>query len=192
MNNYKNYLYMMEDNAHLISMVPVEELIRFGYEIGLDKNCKVLDLCCGYGTLLKVWSETFGITGAGVDICQEFLSIGRERLVKYGIEKVTLHCEDVKLYRDSEKYDVVICSETIDSISETLCLGNKFLKPGGLLAYQKLFSKNETPPKELAEFDAELLTLSELNHVLNENGFQITSMASDTNGMWEKYVLNYK
>ncbi len=190
MNNYKNYLYMMEDNAHLISMVPVEELIRFGYEIGLDKNCKVLDLCCGYGTLLKVWSETFGITGAGVDICQEFLSIGRERLVKYGIEKVTLHCEDVKLYRDSEKYDVVICSETIDSISETLCLGNKFLKPGGLLAYQKLFSKNETPPKELAEFDAELLSLSELNHVFNENGFQITSMASDTNGMWEKYVLN--
>ena len=141
MNNYKNYLYMMEDNAHLISMVPVEELIRFGYEIGLDKNCKVLDLCCGYGTLLKVWSETFGITGAGVDICQEFLSIGRERLVKYGIEKVTLHCEDVKLYRDSEKYDVVICSETIDSISETLCLGNKFLKPGGLLAYQKLLDR---------------------------------------------------
>ncbi len=191
MNNYKNYLYMMEDNAHLISMVPVEELIRFGYEIGLDKNCKVLDLCCGYGTLLKVWSETFGITGAGVDICQEFLSIGRERLVKYGIEKVTLHCEDVKLYQDSEKYDVVICSETIDSISETLCLGSKFLKPGGLLAYQKLFSKIEIPPKKLVEFDAELLSLSELNHVFNENGFQITSMASDTNGMWEKYVLNW-
>lgn len=191
MNNYKNYLYMMEDNAHLISMVPVEELIRFGYEIGLDKNYKVLDLCCGYGTLLKVWSETFGITGAGVDICQEFLSIGRERLVKYGIEKVTLHCEDVKLYQDSEKYDVVICSETIDSISETLCLGSKFLKPGGLLAYQKLFSKIEIPPKKLVEFDAELLCLSELNHVFNENGFQITSMASDTNGMWEKYVLNW-
>lgn len=35
MNNYKDYLYMLEDNAHLISMVPVEELIRFGYEIGL-------------------------------------------------------------------------------------------------------------------------------------------------------------
>ena len=89
MNNYKNNLYMVEDNAHLISMVPVEELVRFGYEIGLNENCKVLDLCCGYGTLLKVWSETFGITGVGVDTCQEFLSIGRERLVKYGIEKVT-------------------------------------------------------------------------------------------------------
>lgn len=191
MNNYKDYLYMLEDNAHLISMVPVEELIRFGYEIGLDENSKILDLCCGYGTLLKVWREVFGITGVGVDVCQEFLSIGRKRLMICGIEKVTLHCEDVKLYRDSEKYDVVICSETINSIPETLCLGRKFLKSDGLLAYQKLFSKIEIPPKELVEFDVEVLSLSELNHIFNENGFQITSMASDTNGMWEKYVLNW-
>ena len=34
-------------------------------------------------------------------------------------------------------------------------------------------------------------SLPEPNHVFNENGFQITSMASDTNGMWEKYVLNW-
>lgn len=61
MNNYSNYIYMLEDNAHLISMVPVEELVRFGYEIGLKEDRKVLDLCCGYGTLLKVWSEAFGI-----------------------------------------------------------------------------------------------------------------------------------
>lgn len=191
MNNYKDNLYMAEDNAHLISMVPVEELIRFGFEIGLNENCKVLDLCCGYGTVLKVWSETFGITGVGVDVCQEFLSIGRERLVKYGIEKVTLHCDDVTLYQDSEKYDVVICSETINSIPETLHLGNKFLKSDGLLAYQKLFSKIDIPPKELVAFDVEVLPLSELNHIFNENGYQITSMASDTNGMWESYVLNW-
>ena len=87
MNNYKNYLYMLEDSAHLISMVPVEELIRFGYEIGLGENSKILDLCCGYGTLLKVWSEVVGIAGVGVDVCQEFLSVGKKRLMKCGIEK---------------------------------------------------------------------------------------------------------
>ena len=61
MNHYSHYVSMLEDNAHLISMVPVEELLRFGYELGLNENMKVLDLCCGYGTVLKVWSEAFGI-----------------------------------------------------------------------------------------------------------------------------------
>lgn len=54
-----------------------------------------------------------------------------------------------------------------------------------------MFSKIENPPEELVAFDVEVLPLSELNHIFNENGYQITSMASDTNGMWGKYVLNW-
>ncbi|MBQ3598379.1 MAG: class I SAM-dependent methyltransferase, partial [Clostridia bacterium] len=68
MNEYKNYIKLIKDNDYLISMVPVEELLRFGYEIGLNEKSKVLDLCCGYGTVLKIWSEAFGISGVGVDL----------------------------------------------------------------------------------------------------------------------------
>lgn len=50
MNVWEEYLSILEDNAHLISMVSVEELMRFGYEIGLKSGDTVLDLCCGYGT----------------------------------------------------------------------------------------------------------------------------------------------
>lgn len=82
-NDYVNYV--LEENGYLISMVPVEELLRFGWEIGLDENSRVLDLCCGYGTLLKVWSETFGIRGVGVDRNQEFLTIGKKRFQESGI-----------------------------------------------------------------------------------------------------------
>lgn len=65
MTNYKDKLKYIEDNQYLISMVSVDELLRIGYELGLDKNSRVLDLCCGYGTVLKVWNETFGISGTG-------------------------------------------------------------------------------------------------------------------------------
>ena len=51
MNYYKDYIKTLEDNAYLISMVPVEELLRFGYEIGLNQNSRVLDLCCGSGCI---------------------------------------------------------------------------------------------------------------------------------------------
>ena len=191
MNHYSNYIYMLEDNAHLISMVSVEELVRFGYEIGLNEDRKVLDLCCGYGTLLKVWSEAFGIEGVGIDLVDEFLSIGRERLKKCQMDKVTLIQGDVTAYQDPCKYDVVICSETIGSIADTLAFGEKFLKPGGVLCYQKLYSKVMNPPRELIDFDEEVLPLSELNSLFNQLGYSMTSMASDTQGMWERYVINW-
>lgn len=181
----------MDDNAHLISMVSVEELLRFGYELGLKEGDTVLDLCCGYGTLLKVWNEAFRICGTGVDLNEEFLSVGRDRMQKNKISDIALICGDVTTYQDNEKYDVVICSETISSISETLLLGEKFLKAGGVLGYQKLYSKIENPPQELVDFDEEVLTLSELNDIFNQQGFQMISMASDNMGMWERYVLNW-
>lgn len=108
MNVYENMRCVMEDNAHLISMVPVEELLRFGYEVGLKPGMKVLDLCCGYGTVLKIWREAFGIYGVGVDREKSFLDIGTERLRKYGIDGVLLIHEDVTKYRTgknrTEKY----------------------------------------------------------------------------------------
>lgn len=191
MNYYKDYIKTLEDNAYLISMVPVEELLRFGYEIGLNQNSRVLDLCCGYGTVLKVWSEAFGIVGVGVDRDEGFIATGKERLEKEDIEGVRLVCEDVITYVDTEKYDVVICSETIGSICDTLRLGEKFLKKGGIIAYQKLYSKVANPPKELIEFDGEVFPLATLNHIFNENGFCLISMASDTDSAWERYVINW-
>lgn len=191
MNIYQNLLPMIADNAHLISMTPVEELLRFGYEIGLKPEMKVLDLCCGYGTLLKVWHEAFGISGVGVDREKTFLDTGMKRLEKQGIEKILLIHEDVTKYRDETQYDVVVCSETIDSIDNSLSLGKRFLKPGGTLCYQKLYAKVNNPPQELVDFDVEVLPLSVLNRRFNDLGWYMTAMASDTPGMWEHYVVNW-
>lgn len=33
----------------------------------------MLDLCCGYGEMLKIWYEAFGIQGIGVDIYGKFI-----------------------------------------------------------------------------------------------------------------------
>ena len=191
MNVWEEYLSILEDNAHLISMVSVEELMRFGYEIGLKSGDTVLDLSCGYGKLLKGWNRAFHICGTGVDMNEEFLAVGRDRLQKNEIRDITLVCGDVTTYQDNKKYDVVICSETISSIPETLLLGEKFLKAGGVLGYQKLYSKVDNPPQELVDFDEEVLTLFELNAIFNQQGFQMISMASDNTGMWERYVLNW-
>ena len=186
--DYQPILESCAENAQLISMVSVEELIRFGYSIGLNENSRVLDLCCGYGTLLKIWSEAFGISGVGVDLCQEFLNDGTKRLLEAKVNGVQLVYGDVKKYDDNQRYDVVICSETIGSIENTLTMGEKFLKPRGILAYQKVYAKVDDIPQELDDFDGGVYPLPELNRIFNNLGYYVTHMASSTDSDWERYV----
>lgn len=186
-NTYKNKIIEIEDNQYLISMVTVEEILRLGYELGLSKNSKVLDLCCGYGTVLKIWSEVFGISGVGVDICNDFIHIGKKRLKDSGIDNVKLIHKDVTKYKDDTKYDIVICSETIESIENTFQLGEKFLKKGGTLLYQKVFATVQDVPKELDEFDGDVYPLIELNKIFNDLGYYITYFATGTENDWNRY-----
>lgn len=187
LDTYKSRINEIEDNQYLISMVPVEEILRLGYELGLNENSKVLDLCCGYGTVLKVWSEVFGISGIGVDICKDFIYTGKKRLRESNIDSIKLIHEDVTKYKDDTKYDIVICSETIESIENTFQLGEKFLKKGGALLYQKVFSTVENVPKELDEFDGGVYPLTKLNKIFNNVGYYITHFATGTENDWNRY-----
>ncbi|MDO4565344.1 MAG: methyltransferase domain-containing protein [Clostridia bacterium] len=190
--NYQGALGKIEDSHFLIGMVSLDGILRLGYEIGLSCESRVLDLCCGYGTVLKVWSEAFGIVGTGVDLCEEFINIGRARLIQAGVQdRISLICGDALEYKASPDYDVVIMSETFESIAHSLNIGKAFLKPGGVLVYHKLYSKVENPPKELTDFDEEVLPLSGLNEIFRQNGLYMIAMAGDTDADWERYVLNW-
>jgi len=169
-------------------MISVEEILRLGYSIGLNENSRVLDLCCGYGIHLKIWNKGFGITGIGLDICQEFINEGQQILKKEDVEGIKLVKQDIMTFETDEKYDVVILSETFGSIPETVKLGEKYVKGQGLLVYCKLYSKVQNPPQELLDFDEEVLPLSELNRIFKKCGYYITHLASDTNADWERYI----
>lgn len=186
--DYNQIIKQCEENSKLISMISVEEILRFGYSIGLNEDSRVLDLCCGYGTHLKVWNKGFGISGIGLDLCDEFISEGQQVLKSEGIEKVKLIKQDIMAYETNEKFDVVILSETFGSIQETIKIGEKYVKEKGLLVYCKLYSKVQNPPQELIDFDEEVLPMNELNRIFRECGYYITHLASDKNADWERYI----
>ena len=198
-NSYAMELKKIEDNKHLIGMVSVDDILRFGYEAGLNENSRVLDLTYGYGTILKVWSEAFGISGVVVEGHPDFAAKGRERLKEAGVDdKIKIVCDDKLKYVDTEKYDLVICTldqaplnKSFEFIKNTFSLGEKFLKTGGMLAYIGTYSKIPNPPQELMDFEGELLLLSELNNIFRELGYYLICMAGDTDAMWEHYAVNF-
>ena len=198
-SSYGMELKKIDDNRHLIGMVSVDEILRFGYEVGLNESSRVLELTYGYGTISKIWSEAFGISGAVVEGHPDFAAKGRERLKQAGVDdKIKIVCEKWANYVDAEKYDLVICThgegvasgKSFEVIKNCFSTGEKFLKGGGMLAYIGPYSKIPNPPQELMDFEGELLILSELNGIFRKLGYCLISMAGDTNAMWEHYAVN--
>jgi len=92
MRYHQDLLKKIEDEKYLINMLSADDIIRFGWEIGLNENSRVLDLCCGYGTMLKIWHEAFGISGIGVDREKSFIETGLLRLHDNRISLIIVNC----------------------------------------------------------------------------------------------------
>ena len=188
--NYQEILKTIEDEKYLINMVSAEDIIRFGHSIGLNKDSRVLDLCCGYGTMLKIWREVFGIVGTGVDRDTAFIETGRSRLPDNGIYLI---CGDVLQYADNVKYDVVVCTELstglFNSFDEGIAFLEQFIKPCGTLVFGRLFTETPNPPQELVDFDGSLPTLNEICTEIRQCGYLLTSIVSGNTASWERYIM---
>ncbi len=187
--NYQDYLRICDESKYLISMTAPDRIVNLGLRLDFNQETKILDLCCGYGEMLKIWNKVFCIKGIGVDICREFIEIGKQR--QQGNENLNLICADVLNYNDNEKYDVVCCTEyfgDIKDIAGTISLLEKHAKPNGKLIFGRLYSKIDNPPKELTDFDGEIETLETINNKIRECGYSITAIASDTDAQWENYI----
>ena len=140
--NYNDYLHICDESKYLISMTTPERIVNLGLRLGFCSETKVLDLCCGYGEMLKIWNDVFDIQGVGVDICNEFIEIGKKR--QRDIDKIELICANVLDYEDNVKYDVVCCTEffgDIQDIKGTISLLEKHSKPNSKLIFGRLYSK---------------------------------------------------
>ena len=185
--NHRNFLDELNESSYLISMTPAEDIIRIGHDAGMKKGQRILDLCCGYGEMLKLWHEAFGISGVGVDISAEFILDGRRRLQGTDVELIL---SDIFQWQTDEKFDYVCLSgEQFGGMRGTINLLEQFVKPNGKLIIGTRYSKVENPPKELIDFEGETLPLVELNRIFLERGYFLTAMSSDTDIEWERYIM---
>lgn len=181
-------LRQYEASSYIINMTPYDGLLRTGIALGLSETTTVLDLCCGYGEMLKVWCETFGCSGTGVDLCHEFVQTGNARLEAAGIASVNLIEGDARQYTSANKHEVVCCTETLGSISETLALMQTHAQPGGKLVFCHVYSKVPHPPQELIDYEGPMPTLDELYTTFRHLGFYVTSLVSETTAEWDRYI----
>ncbi|SFC24329.1 Methyltransferase domain-containing protein [Alkalibacterium subtropicum] len=189
--DHNNMITKFDESKYLISMAPVEKVLEAGYYLNLNDQSNVLDLCCGYGEMLKLWGEAYGINGKGVDICDEFIKKGNERLEQSNLNhKIDLVCQDVKEFKTDEQYDVAcLIGEVIfGDVSGTIQALDPFLKEGGKIVIGEPYYKQKDVPQALIEFEGDLLTLEGLYDTFKRSGYYVSYMAGCTDNEWERYI----
>ena len=188
--DYKAIIADLNESKFLISMTSIKKIIEIGFTSGMKRDSTIIDICCGYGEMLKVWHQAFGCKGVGIDICAEFIDLGKERLQQADIDDILLLEHDVLTYNTNERFDYACLSgEDFGGFENTIELLERYVKPNGKLIIGTRFSKAEKTPVELIEFEGETLSLQAINSIIRKHDYYITSMASDTDAEWERYIM---
>lgn len=189
--DYKQKLKAVEDKAYLISMSTPESLLELGYSLGFNEKTRILDICCGYGEMLRLWAGAFGIRGLGIDLYEDYVIKGMKRLKADGLDKkVNLMQADARSFSSLQTYDVVCLSgeNLMGSLAENINFCQKFLKPKGVVIIGTPYYKSVDVPSELIDFEGPLLTLSQIYSVIKDKAYNLLHFCTDSPAEWERYI----
>jgi len=189
--DYKKIINEIEISKELISMIPLKKIVELGYNLEMNSNTKVFDICCGFGTMLSLWNEAFGITGLGIDIYDQHIIRGNKIIKEKGqINDIVLLEEDAKVFKADSEFNVVsmISEDLFENIKENIVHMNKYLSKNGNLIYGTPYKKQDNIPQELIDFEGELLTLTELYDLFRNLGFVVTDFACCESQEWDRYI----
>lgn len=101
-----------ERYIQLINPTSPEKVIKIGKILRLHPESRVIDFGCGYGELLALWGENFGISGVGIDIREHACQRARQRIKNAGLtERIEITCENGAEYSFLDRhYDAAVCT----------------------------------------------------------------------------------
>ena len=160
--------------------IEADHLERYRFLDSYVYNNKVLDIACGVGYGSRLIMKAGAIQYVGVDISRESLQYARQQFLS---ENVSFVIGDICNFNSKESFDVIICFETIEHVSNyRSALKNLFslLNNTGVLI---ISSPNRiiTSPKALSVYDlpankfhTQEFTPNELVSELKKTGFYVS------------------
>lgn len=192
-----------------------DRLIEFAQ---LQTGQTILDIATGTGIVALNAAKRVGVEGKviGVDISPGMLSYAKQKLAAEGLNNIDfLEADAEKLTFTDNSFDVILCSLAIcylTDIPKALCQWHRFLKPGGVLAFNA-WAETAFPPSALFRQVAErygikvpspnepLGTLEKCHKLLEEAGFKNIEVIQEQFGWYftpdaqtaeELWIINSK
>lgn len=142
---YKNDSYSLEQ-------AQIEKIRLCCQKLQLKSNEHLLDIGCGWGSLLITAAKEFGIQGVGITLSREQLEYGRKQIVQEGLEnQLQLELLDYRdlprLHRTFDKVVSVGMFEHVGKPNIPLFLESacKVLRPAGLFLLHTIGKTVEEP-----------------------------------------------
>ena len=160
---------------------------------------RLLDVGCGWGSMLLHAATTYGISGVGITLSEPQAALARERLAAAGVaDRVEVRVQD---YRDVDDgpYDVISSIGMAEHVGEAGYAEyarrlHGLLAPGGRLLNHQI-SRRPGPSRAGTSFieayvfpDGELLPLATTVGVLEDVGFEVR----DVEALREHYALTLR
>lgn len=155
-------------------------------KLRLRPGMRMLDIGCGWGSLLMHAAEHYGVTGVGITLSETQVRAGRERVAERGLsDRIALRIQD---YRDvSEQFDAVASVGMVehvgeDHLHEYFAGAHRLLRPGGLflshgiVTYDLDRNRGRPKPTFVSEYvfpDGELSPVSRNVFEAEKAGFEV-------------------
>ncbi|MFD9130417.1 class I SAM-dependent methyltransferase [Kitasatospora sp. NPDC059571] len=171
-------------------------------KLGLRPGLRLLDVGCGWGSLLLHAARRYGVTAVGVSISAEQVELARRRIAEAGLaDRVEIRLQDYREIPDGP-FDVIssvgmaehVGTEQYRTYADGLY---RLLAPGGRLLNHQISRRPSRPgePYRLSPFidryvfpDGELSPIGSTVSVLEEAGFEVR----DVESLREHYALTLR
>ena len=181
-----------EDYMELINPFNPEKMIKIGKFLELGKDQKIIAFGCGFGEVMALWAESFGIEAVGIDIRDYACERARKKFEAKGLQdRLKVECMDGSKYQFIKgSYDVAACigatfiwggyRETINGMRDAI-------HENGKLVIGEPYIIKEPVPEEYRKKIEPIHNELELVRIAREEGYDIHYMIRASHDDWDRY-----
>ncbi|MEO4043890.1 cyclopropane-fatty-acyl-phospholipid synthase family protein [Hoeflea sp. CAU 1731] len=179
-----------KDLSNSLDTAQVDKLDHVCRKLRLQPGEKLLDIGCGWGSLLIHAAENYGVTGHGITLSEAQIDLARKRVADRGLsDRITIELTSYEDVQDTfDKVSSIGMFEHVGSANYDKYFHSvwRLLKPGGLYMHHAISRRAKRSKKAFRRKSAEHLALvkyifpgGELDHLgmsienLEGHGFEV-------------------
>jgi SAM-dependent methyltransferase len=181
-----------ERYMELINPTSHEKVLTAGRYAGLQPGHRVIDFGCGFGEVLALWAENFGISGVGIDVRQYACERARQKLNERRLsDRLEIVQGSGAVYQfEPGAFDAAACIGATfiwGGFQQAIQSMRQAVRPGGKLVIGEAFWSKSTVPPEFAQEQTGICTELQLVQQAHQERYDILYMVRASQDDWTRY-----
>ncbi len=181
-----------ERYMELINPTSTEKINEIGKHAGLKAGQRVIDFGTGFGEVLVLWAQNFGISGVGIDIRRYACQRARQKISKAGLSErlEIVHGNGAEYQFEPHSFDVAACigaSFIWGGYLQAIRAMKQTIHPRGQIIIGEPYWVKEPVPQEFLQQIEDVHTEYQLLQIARQEGFDFEYMVRASHDDWDRY-----